>query len=538
MATIFLDDTSSHITYVNYRYPNVNWQTTTSNSFVGGSVVEIQAPVTLSVVFTVNDHIGVSFTIYGLTISSVEMGVTVDNGTRQTVTALGATTDTDRSTVWPWYTSPTLSDSTHNVTLSDPALMLDYILVTAGNDTPLRGERLLVDDGDPAITYTGSWTRNTSTLIGSDGYLRKPVGNSTRQSNDTGATMTFTFTGTSLSLVGPCNFADDPNHINIFMDGSEVPRRIPTATSIPDPTFVWYSTDSLAAGNHTVKVLVVDVSPSPGKFTLDYILYSPSFDTLATKTSSTLDPTTNSNSSTGSSTNPGAATAENTHTSISNGAIAGIVIGVIVAAIVILLAFWYKRRVMQRNSTTKGSTVNPFPLGGGAKMNNKEERSLTVDTHKQVPATPSAFSESMIVSSSVLDQSIGSHNHLDRFVLPEYREEGGTPGIIVQRKPRLHEKDASQERQLGSQGDDEVPISATPANQGSSRTRVEHLRQLVVDIQREIAESDPNAAQEDGAFMREMLNAAPVVTQGEHYGTDHHSVSMTLPPPYETEHPR
>ncbi|KAG6866511.1 hypothetical protein C0991_003055 [Blastosporella zonata] len=124
------------------------------------------------------------------------------------------------------------------------------------------------------------------------------------------------------------------------------------------------------------------------------------------------------------------------------------------------------------------------------------------------------------------------------FVLPEYREETGPRDLAVQHKPRLPEKGASMEQLSDNQrGIVASSERETPPIEGSSRTRVEQLRQLVVEIQREIAESDPTATLADGAFMREMLDVVPVTNQEVHYGDDHHSVSMTLPPPY-AEHRR
>ncbi|KAG6907845.1 hypothetical protein DXG01_007227 [Tephrocybe rancida] len=454
----------------------------------------------------------------------------------QTDTVLGAITNTDRQTVWPWYKSPILSDTAHNVTLSDPAIFLDYILVTAGKETPLRGERLLVDDGDPAITYTGGWTRNTSVLTGSNGYLRTPLGNSTHQSNDTGATLSFTFTGTSVSLVGVSNYASDSNGINIFLDGNEVPRRVPTANSIPDPTFVWYSTDSLSSGNHTVEVLVVSYIFSPGRFTLDYILYTPSFDSLATKYSTATEPT-NSTSTTSGTTPDGTTTQHGS--SISTGAIVGIVVAVVVVSIITLLVFLRRRtsRKQPSLSDAKGSIVNPFPLidgintRRGTAQQEAQEKPFVGHSHRRLAdeAIRSSPQPSMAASpsASTPDRNIGSH--LGPFELPEYGAENGPSNLTVQRKPRLPEKQFPQDEHFDGQVDGELPhTNVTPAGEGSSRTRVEHLRQLVVEIQREIAESDITAAREEGVFMREMLNAPPA-THGRH------GDEMTLPPPYETE---
>jgi hypothetical protein len=75
-----------------------------------------------------------------------------------------------------WYQSPTLREGQHNITVSHtPAVSVDYAVVTAGQNTPLLGQVLIVDDGDSAITYGGSWTRNTNTFSSSYGpYVGLP----------------------------------------------------------------------------------------------------------------------------------------------------------------------------------------------------------------------------------------------------------------------------------------------------------------------------------------------------------------------------
>lgn len=90
-----------------------------------------------------------------------------------------------------WYQSPTLSDGSHKISLDNIAgTSLDYIVVTAGNSTPLAETTVIVDDNDPAIVYTGSWAHTFETF----GRLF-PFGNGTHSSTNPGDTATFMFTG-------------------------------------------------------------------------------------------------------------------------------------------------------------------------------------------------------------------------------------------------------------------------------------------------------------------------------------------------------
>jgi hypothetical protein len=66
----------------------------------------------------------------------------------------------------------------------------------AGQNTPLSGEILIVDDDDSSITYEGSWTQNTNMFTSSGAPSSGlPYGNSTHQTTSTGASATFRFTG-------------------------------------------------------------------------------------------------------------------------------------------------------------------------------------------------------------------------------------------------------------------------------------------------------------------------------------------------------
>jgi hypothetical protein len=70
------------------------------------------------------------------------------------------------------------------------------VVITAGQDTPLLGQVLIVDDDDPSITYGGNWIRDTSTFTSSvDPPVGLPFGNATHQTTSEGASAVFGFTG-------------------------------------------------------------------------------------------------------------------------------------------------------------------------------------------------------------------------------------------------------------------------------------------------------------------------------------------------------
>lgn len=95
-----------------------------------------------------------------------------------------------------WYQSPTLPSGNHTINISQlDGTAVDYAVVTVGQDTPLTGKRVIVDDDSPAIVYNGAWRRdmdpfNAGTLP--DGY---PYRNSTHQSTTVGDSAVLRFSG-------------------------------------------------------------------------------------------------------------------------------------------------------------------------------------------------------------------------------------------------------------------------------------------------------------------------------------------------------
>lgn len=103
-----------------------------------------------------------------------------------------------------WFQTPTLSDAKHTVKISRIAgTSVDFVVITAGQDTPLSGEKLIVDDDDPFITYEGSWTQNKDTYTANDDpHIGLPYGNATHRTNSTDASASFRFSGMFLVQLG------------------------------------------------------------------------------------------------------------------------------------------------------------------------------------------------------------------------------------------------------------------------------------------------------------------------------------------------
>jgi len=105
--------------------------------------------------------------------------------------------DPTPQTYLQWYQSPTLSGGKHTIHVDGVAgTSLDYATITVDQNTSLSGKKIIVDNDDPAVHYSGNWTRNTSKSVSGDISLKAfPFRNSTHRSTTPGDTITFLFSG-------------------------------------------------------------------------------------------------------------------------------------------------------------------------------------------------------------------------------------------------------------------------------------------------------------------------------------------------------
>ncbi|KAG6910353.1 hypothetical protein DXG01_011422 [Tephrocybe rancida] len=193
--------------------------------------------------------------------------------------------DSSPPTAQQWYQSPKLSDTQHTIALSHIAgASVDYMVISAGPNTPLSGERLIVDDDDGDITYSGNWARKEGRYTSRDDpHAGLPHGNAVHQSGTK---------GNNVAVYSVFDFS----HIGwvtatYTIDGSSqtVTHAVTTSTSEytagvlqQENTLLWKSDGSLALGDHQLTIEIID-SDGQTNYVLDYILYTPSFRTLASK---------------------------------------------------------------------------------------------------------------------------------------------------------------------------------------------------------------------------------------------------------------
>ncbi|KAF8878217.1 hypothetical protein BD779DRAFT_1219268 [Infundibulicybe gibba] len=246
-----------------------------------------------------------------------------------------------------WYQSPHLDDGVHTIQVDNiAATAVDIVVISAGPSTPLSGQTVIVDDDDPSIIYSGNWNRNENPYVTSEAAGGFPFHNGTHQSTTPGDIASIRFTGNSVAVYGIFPGATLGSiSVTYTLDHSNSTKTYKTTPSSlkqeqQQPNFLFFSEGSLAPGNHTLSIKITEISNLT--FVMDYLTYSPSFDSLTTK-SNTTTPTTPTPSTSTSTSLP---TGSSSPTHSKNGLVRGVVGGVAGVVVVLALALFivYKGR--------------------------------------------------------------------------------------------------------------------------------------------------------------------------------------------------
>ena len=256
------------------------------------------------------------------------------------------------------------------------------MVVTAGPTTPLLTQTLIVDDEDSDIVYSGNWARNSSRYTSSTNpHAGLPYHNTTHQATSAGPSATFRFRGEHLSLLPIFLFfiisglkgtsvavysLFDYSRIGALsvtytMDGFPLLLSYNVGASTPAyqqgaltiENTLMFSNGSLTAGDHT---LVIDVTICNGQtFELDYILYSPSFNTISDKPNYGSAGSTSTSGSVSSTQTSQASSSTGKSSPV--GAIVGGVIGGIAALLVAVFVILWRKRLANRRSSPPAPTA-------------------------------------------------------------------------------------------------------------------------------------------------------------------------------------
>ncbi|PPR05501.1 hypothetical protein CVT26_009005, partial [Gymnopilus dilepis] len=434
-----------------------------------------------------------------------------------------------------FYQTPTLHSGSHNVTFfTFSNVNFDFFVITAANDTDLSGQTLIVDDSDSSIVYSGDWSKNSSVLAAATNS-RTPYGGSFHQTNAAGAAATFSFTGNSVSVHGVANTG--PMSITFTVDGLPVPAtQFADSNGSLNPTFTWYSSDSLSPADHTLQM---KVGPNPGaSFSIDYILYKPAFSTLASKpvpnsatsgvpsssNSSPTDPPTTTGQHQGEQTSGGNITPT---TKPSAAVIVGSVIGglAFVLLVVLILWVWRRRRLSRLRrvsldliSDDSTSIPTPFPPPSVLYFDERKNASPASTTQNGWPPLSRGLTDDTTGPSSSAPSS-ASLGRVDPFPLAaEHREN------FPQSKASLLRLDASQN-----------PQSYPSPGHVAETSRV---HELVTELQQELEASGARGRDE---LLRQLLHNGSSSGAGAVVGDNpqddrsrrESAAPSTLPPPYE-----
>ncbi|KAG6811768.1 hypothetical protein H0H92_005898 [Tricholoma furcatifolium] len=135
---------------------------------------------------------------------------------------------------------------------------------------------IVVDDTDPQLIYTGSWTVDAGSLdrLGTYG----PIHNNTSHGASADASVTFTFTGTAIVIYGTNQTT--PNSLSYACTLDSIQMTTPAVTPTPQNNWILCMATKLTYDTHTIILNVTSVSSSSpessaGTVWVDYIQYRP-----------------------------------------------------------------------------------------------------------------------------------------------------------------------------------------------------------------------------------------------------------------------
>ncbi|CAA7267297.1 unnamed protein product [Cyclocybe aegerita] len=372
---LVVDDNSGNFTFSGGWAANslVQWYGGTSRQLQEGNYPDQAGSFSF-------DFEGTSAAFFGVTPSpSALQNITVSiDGAAPTTSGFG---DPALRSYRQWYQSPELLDGEHTIAISGvEGISIDYAVVRASSSTSLRDKRVIVDDDDPSVRYSGNWVRNGDEFKAGHIPSGTPFQNGTHRSWVVGDKFSFDFTGSSVAVYGI--FSWDLLGLlsaTYTLDGTSLSQTYSVTASSPEylnnvgeaPNFLFYSMDRLSPGEHK---LDIEITHSDNQsFILDFITYSPSFDSISrvpapSISSSSSKPLTTTSGSNGRIYNPKTSSTpesnfESTGEKISPEAIVGIVVGALAfLALIGIFIFCILRRRVKKGHRKCASDDYSRPL--------------------------------------------------------------------------------------------------------------------------------------------------------------------------------
>lgn len=477
--------------------------------------------------------------------ASQNIFVSIDGGTPYN-TSYG---DPSPPTALQWYQSPVLADGTHTLNITHIAgTSLDYAVMVAGPSTPLMGagQVLIVDDGDSDIIYEGTWTRNVGRYTSSDNpHQGLPYGNATHQSGSKGSKATFAFSGSAVSVYSVFDWSA-LGSVTVTYTLDNTPQTITHAVTPQteqylagvlqrENTLLFASNSSLTAGNHTLTI-EVQGNTNGSALVLDYLLYTPAFQTLAAKPNLVPtvsgSPTTSSiPAGTGISGGSGPTTAPGDRNSTPVGAIAGGVVGGVAVLALLLIFFFYRKRTTRPEKDTThseasvGLVFEPFTAMAPSNATPSAANVENGEYHKPpIPFFP------MVAAHT--DTSSSTRSSVPDISRSEMTQKSATgPSTRVFTAAPIPEPASAPMMPLPAPLQPEQVLSG---GGGMLRSRMQRLQALVMELNREIGMYG-----EGGVRVAELRGRIAELTREEEAGVGSVSGDVrdtregAVPPPYD-----
>ncbi|KAJ7717018.1 hypothetical protein B0H16DRAFT_448431 [Mycena metata] len=321
---------SSNVVIVDDRNPLITYSGSWAQA--GGSI-EFDSTTTCST----KEGSSASFTFTGTSVTvystlaaqktpNVTMSFAVDTTTTGTFTVPSLTSDVHHQSIWA---SPILENGTHTLVITQTeaqsacVVYLDYILYQTTSDT---AGPYFIDDTDPRITYTPSWT---------SAGLDYDFLHSTHGSVGEGDSFSFTFEGRAISFFGDINNGGLPSASISIDKGPAVLYAAPVQPTTVTSNNLMFNSGDIAEGNHTLVVTLQNANT----LWLDYLLVTPNSPGFSSSSASSAPSSSSTSKSLGS---------NSTKKHSPTGAIVGAVLGVFaLAAIAAVLFFFCRRRRRQ-----------------------------------------------------------------------------------------------------------------------------------------------------------------------------------------------
>ncbi|KAG5640991.1 hypothetical protein DXG03_006444 [Asterophora parasitica] len=308
MASVIWDESDPNF---KLSFGGGTWSKVTTERFFGGAAIWPAFAATekgdtgaygwLSITFD-----GTQIRLFGNTppASASQFAFVSIDGSPPTQTSYG---DSQPPSAVQWYQSPVLAEGRHTINVTHIAgTSLDYAIVATGQRTPIVGlrQRLIVDDDDEALTYTGGWTRKEGAYESIDDPHRgMPYGNATHEASTPGSAATFLFSGNNVTVYSIADYSH-LGSVTVRYTLSPLSSSIPAGPSSKtlthavtastpehisgvlqrENTLLYASPASLPVGNWNLTMELLG-NTNGASVNIDYILYSPGFATLAGKPS-------------------------------------------------------------------------------------------------------------------------------------------------------------------------------------------------------------------------------------------------------------